>query len=56
LNQGGFKLNGSKVIAESQSTLSETDLLDRRFAVIKVGKTGDLVVVLEEEDISSSVE
>ena len=52
LDQGGCQLNGSKVSRDSDRTLKETDLLDGRFAVIKVGKTGDLVVVVDEEHLS----
>ncbi|KAL7411230.1 tyrosine-tRNA ligase [Mrakia frigida] len=55
LSQGGFYLNGSKVAGE-QTTLNETDLLDGQFAVLKVGKTGDLVVVVDDEKSSSLVE
>lgn len=55
LSQGGFYLNGSKVAGE-QTTLNETDLLDGQFAVLKVGKTGDLVVVVDDEKSYSLVE
>lgn len=50
LTEGGVTLNGNKIVdGMSASTFGEKDLLDGRLAVLRVGKTGNLVVVVDEE-------
>ena len=51
LADGGVTLNGNKVLdGSTASSFSADSLLDNRLAILKIGKTGNLVVVIDSEE------